>query len=188
MKEKIVNSIELHKKLLNEFEESKINLLIEISKKITDALNKKGFIYLCGNGGSAADSQHIAGEFIGRFKKDRKSLPAVALSTDTSILTCISNDFSFEDIFSRQIEALIKPEDILWSFSTSGKSPNIISAAKIARKRGATVIAFTGKPGSKLEKISDLCLSVDTELSSAAQEIHQIAYHIICELVENEFC
>ena len=188
MKDIIANAIGLHKRLLEEFENLETSLLLEISEKITDALNEEGFIYLCGNGGSAADSQHIAGEFIGRFKKDRKSLPAIALSTDTSILTCISNDYCFEDIFSRQIEALIKPGDILWAFSTSGKSPNILSAARTARKKEATVISFTGKSGSELEKISDLCLSVNTGLSSSAQEIHQLAYHIICELVESNFC
>ncbi len=187
VKEKIVESIKLHKELVEKFEKTRIDMILDISKTIINSLNKNGCIYLCGNGGSAADAQHIAGELIGRFKKDRKALPAVALSTDTSILTCISNDFSFEDIFSRQVEALLKPSDVLWALSTSGKSPNIISAAKLAKEKGAKVIAFTGKPGSKLEEISDLCLSVNTDASSNAQEIHQLAYHIICELIENEF-
>ena len=187
MKEIIAESINLHKELVERFEKTGIDVILDISKTIINSLNKNGCIYLCGNGGSAADAQHIAGELIGRFKKNRKALPAVALSTDTSILTCISNDFSFEDIFSRQLEALLKPADVLWALSTSGKSPNIISAAKLAKEKGAKVIAFTGRSGSKLEEISDLCLSVNTDASSTAQEIHQLAYHIICELVENEF-
>jgi len=187
MKEIIAASINLHKELVNKFENTRIDVILDISKTIINSLNKNGCIYLCGNGGSAADAQHIAGEFIGRFKKDRKPLPAVALSTDTSVLTCISNDFNFEQIFSRQIDALLKPNDILWALSTSGASPNIISAAQLAKVKGAKVIAFTGKPGSKLEEISDLCLRANTNISSKAQEIHQLAYHIICELVENEF-
>jgi D-sedoheptulose 7-phosphate isomerase len=108
MKETILESIKLHKELINQFESTGIDVILDISKIIINSLNKNGCIYLCGNGGSAADAQHIAGELIGRFKKNRKALPAVALSTDTSILTCISNDFSFEDIFSRQLEALLE--------------------------------------------------------------------------------
>jgi len=187
MKEKIFEAIKLHKELVEKFEKTGVDTIIDISKTITDALKKDGCVYLCGNGGSAADSQHIAGELIGRFRKDRRALAAVALSTDTSILTCISNDFKFEDVFSRQLEALLKPSDVLWVLSTSGKSSNIVSAVKVARVRGVKVIAFTGKPDSEIEKISDLCLSVNSDTTSTIQEIHQMAYHIICGLVENEF-
>jgi len=176
--------INLHKRLVNEFENKEVDNIKKISNTLIGSLKKGGMIYLCGNGGSAADSQHLAGEFIGRFKKDRKAIPAISLTTDTSVLTCVGNDFRFDDIFSRQIEALIKPRDILWSFSTSGSSKNIIAAAKMAKEKGAIVLAFTGKPGSKLEKISDLCLNVNSSTTSAVQEIHQLAYHIICCLVE----
>jgi len=188
MKEKIIKSIKLHKELVDKLEKTRIDVIVDISKTIIDSLNNKGCIYICGNGGSAADAQHIAAELIGRFKKNRKSIPAVALSTNTSILTAISNDFGFEQVFSRQIDALLKPDDILWVLSTSGTSPNIISAAELARKKGVKVIAFTGKNNCKLEGVSDLCLSADTDSSSGAQEIHQLAYHIICEIVEEEFC
>jgi D-sedoheptulose 7-phosphate isomerase len=187
MKEKISKSITLHKELVKKLENTKTDIILEISKTIINSLNNQGCIYICGNGGSAADAQHIAAELIGRFKKNRKSIPAVALSTNTSIVTSIGNDFNFEQIFSRQIDALLKPNDILWVLSTSGTSPNIISAAESARKKGVKVIAFTGKTDCKLEEISDLCLSANTDSSSGAQEIHQLAYHIICELVEDEF-
>ncbi len=112
---------------------------------IVKSLRAGGTIYLCGNGGSAADAQHIAGEFVGRFRAERRALPAVALSTDTSILTCIGNDYSFERVFARQVEALVRPGDVLWAFSTSGTSPNVLAAAEEARRKGARVIAFTGR-------------------------------------------
>jgi D-sedoheptulose 7-phosphate isomerase len=111
----------------------------------------------------------------------------VALSTDTSVLTCIGNDYSFEDIFTRQVDALVKNVDILWAFSTSGSSMNVIAAAKSAKKKGAKVVAFTGKPKSELEKLADVCLCMASSQTSSAQEIHQLAYHIICNLVEQQF-
>lgn len=187
MKEKIYESIKLHKELVKKFENIKTDIILEISKTIINSLNKQGCVYICGNGGSAADAQHIAAELIGRFKKNRKPIPAVALSTNTSILTSIGNDYDFEQVFLRQVDALVKPNDILWVLSTSGTSLNIISAAESASKKGAKVIAFTGKTDCKLEKISDLCLSAGTDSSSGAQEIHQLAYHIICEIIEDEF-
>ena len=153
---------------------------------IVESLNSNGFIYLCGNGGSAADAQHIAGEFVGRFKLSRQALPAIALSTNTSVLTCIGNDYNFENIFERQLEAFIKQNDILWVLSTSGLSTNIINAAKVARKKMAKIIAFIGKSGSELENIADLCIYVNSSVASSIQEIHQIAYHIICDLVESK--
>jgi D-sedoheptulose 7-phosphate isomerase len=115
-------------------------------------------------------------------------LAAVALSTDTSIITSIANDYAYEDVFARQVEALVKKGDILWAFSTSGTSANVIAAAKLARKKGASVLAFTGKANSKLEQIADICLCANDESTARSQEIHQLAYHIICELVEQSFC
>lgn len=187
MRKKILDTIKEHKKLLAEFENSGIDTVIAIAEMIVKSLNQQGCIYLCGNGGSAADAQHIACELVGRFLRERPALPAVALSTDTSVITCIGNDYSFEDIFARQVEALVGPNDILWAFSTSGSSPNIIKAAKLAKQKNASLIAFTGRSQNELEKVSDLCLCVDTPTSFAAQEIHQIAYHIICDLVEQSF-
>lgn len=187
MNNEINEAIRLHKKLIRDFEKDGTKIILEIVEMIYKSLQKGGCIYLCGNGGSAADAQHIAGEFVVRFKHNRKSLPAVALTTDSSILTGIGNDYSFEEIFSRQIESLVGSSDIVWVLSTSGKSKNILAVAKLARQKGAKVITFTGKSGNELEKISDITLNVNTSLCSAAQEIHEIAYHMICDLIEKKF-
>ncbi len=188
MNQTIKDTIELHKKLIAEFEATGVETVIQAAGIITDCFRRGGCVYLCGNGGSAADCQHIAGELIGRFRRQRRALPAVALSTDTSVITCIGNDYSFEQIFSRQVEALVEADDILWAFSTSGSSPNIVAAAQLAKEKGAKIIAFTGRPGSTLEQIADLCLCVDTQWTSSVQEVHQLAYHIICNLIEQNFC
>lgn len=187
MKEQIIETINKHKKMVDALESAGVIAIENAAKTIIASIEAGGTLYLCGNGGSAADCQHIAGEFIGRFLLERKALPAVALSTDTSVLTCVGNDYGFDDIFARQVEGLVKKNDCLWAFSTSGSSINIIKAAELAKKRGAKVIAFTGRKNSKLEKISDVCLCADAEKSFAAQEIHQVAYHIICGLVEKYF-
>ncbi|HBG77387.1 MAG TPA: phosphoheptose isomerase [Phycisphaerales bacterium] len=187
MKQQIIETIKKHKKMVDTLEVAGVGTIESIAKTIIESIEAGGTLYLCGNGGSAADCQHIAGEFIGRFLLERKALPAVALSTDTSVLTCIGNDYGFDDIFVRQVEGLVKKNDCLWAFSTSGSSVNIVKAAELAKKRGAKVIAFTGKKNSRLEKISDVCLCAEAEKSFATQEIHQIAYHIICGLVEKHF-
>jgi D-sedoheptulose 7-phosphate isomerase len=187
MKKQIIQTISLHRKMLERFEAGCIKAIEKSAKTIINCIEKGGTIYICGNGGSAADAQHIAGEFIGRFLKNRKALPAVALSTDTSVITSIANDYGFENIFSKQVEGLVGKNDCLWALSTSGSSPNVVKAAAAAKKRGAKVIAFTGKPNSKLEKIADVCLCSENEKSFAVQGMHQLAYHIICGLVEAHF-
>ena len=187
IKNQITETIETHKKMLAEFQESGIEKVAAISQAITRILEQNGTVYLCGNGGSAADAQHIAGELVGRFRRERKALAAVALSTDTSVMTCIANDYSYEKVFSRQVEALVREGDILWAFSTSGTSANVIAAAESAKNKGAYVIAFTGRINSKLEQIADICLCAEDESTARSQEIHQLAYHIICELVECNF-
>ena len=187
MKETVTETIEAHKKALLEFEKSSVETVIDIARMIIDSLKTGGRVYLCGNGGSAADCQHIAGEFVGRFRRERNPLPAVAFSTDTSVITCIGNDYSFDEIFTRQVDALVDQGDILWAFSTSGTSPNVVKAASLANSKGAKVIGFTGRPKSTLEDISDLCLCAATPQTSTAQEIHMLAYHIICDLVEQDY-
>jgi D-sedoheptulose 7-phosphate isomerase len=186
-KKHITEAIETHKKMTADFEKDGIETIAAIAGTITNALKQDGTIYLCGNGGSAADAQHIAGEFVGRFARERKPLPAVAFSTDTSVLTCIANDYSYEKVFARQAEALVRKGDILWAFSTSGTSANVIDAARIAKEKGARVIAFTGRSGSELEQMADICFCADAESTARSQEIHQLAYHIICDLVERDF-
>jgi D-sedoheptulose 7-phosphate isomerase len=187
-KKLIAKTIEAHEKLLTNFRKSGVEVIVAAAEAIIQALKKDKTVYLCGNGGSAADAQHIAGEFVGRFKRERKALAAVSLSTDTSILTSIANDYSYEDVFARQVEALVTEGDILWAFSTSGSSPNIIKAARLAGQKGACVLAFTGKSNSKLEQIADICFCADSESTARSQEMHQLAYHIICDLVEQNFC
>ena len=188
MKQIIKAAIAEHKKLVATFETESIDTIVAATEMIIKAMNQDGCVYLCGNGGSAADCQHIAGEFVGRFLRERRPLPAVAFSTDTSVMTAIGNDYSFDDIFSKQAQALVRPNDILWAFSTSGNSKNVIAAAKVAKEKGAAVIAFVGKAGSDLETIADICLCAEAENSFGVQQIHQIAYHLICDLVEREVC
>jgi len=185
MKDTAIQAIQAHKKLITVLEETGIDVIVQMAEAIVDCLKKGGRLYLCGNGGSAADCQHIAGELVGRFRKERKALPAVALSTDTSVLTSVGNDYGFEEIFRRQVEGLVEKGDILWAFSTSGASANILAAVRSAKEKGAKVLAFTGTNNSELEKTADLCLCVDCPQTSSAQEIHQVAYHIICDLVES---
>ena len=183
----IVEAIELHKKMVAAIQEDSIETIAAIADVITIALERGGTIYLCGNGGSAADAQHIAGEFVGRFRRERKALAAIAFSTDTSVLTSIANDYAYERVFARQAEALVRQDDILWAFSTSGTSANVIAAVEIAKEKGAEVIAFTGTANSKLEQMADICFCADAESTARSQEIHQLAYHIICDLVERSF-
>jgi len=187
MNQIILKTIREHKAAIENFESNSIGIIKKITRMIIECLKSSGTVYLCGNGGSAADCQHIAGEFVGRFRTERKPLPAVAFSTDTSVITCIGNDYSFEDIFSRQVNALIKEGDILWAFSTSGSSINVVKAAKLAKEKRAKVIGFTGKADSQLEKISDLCLCAINPYTSTSQEVHMLAYHIICDLIDIEF-
>lgn len=183
---RILNTIELHKKMLTDLEANCLDTIAIAAKMLIDCIKSGGCIYLCGNGGSAADAQHIAAELVGRFVRERKGLPAVALTTDTSNLTSIANDYGFEHIFRRQVEALVDKGDILWTFSTSGTSKNVLAAAELAKEKGASILAFTGKKDSPLEKISDTCICVEGP-TATVQEIHQVAYHILCDLVEEAF-
>jgi D-sedoheptulose 7-phosphate isomerase len=158
---------------------------------IADALiacfRERGGLYIFGNGGSAAHAQHIAAELVGRFKKDRRPLPAVALTTDSSALTAIGNDFGFEQVFSRQLEALLREGDTVWALSTSGNSPNVIAAIEIARSRNAKVIGFTGARGGKLSEMCTFVFRAPYSTADRIQEAHSLAYHYICERVEDAF-
>jgi len=180
--------IQAHKQMIAELEVSGIDIIVAAAGAITRALKQNGRVYICGNGGSAADAQHIAGELVGRFERHRQALPVVALTTDTSVITSISNDYGYEEIFTRQIEALIRQGDLLWAISTSGASANVVAAAQLAKKKDASVLAFTGTSNSKLEQIADICFCSNSKSTARSQEIHQLAYHIICSLVEQSFC
>ncbi|MBN2136747.1 MAG: SIS domain-containing protein [Sedimentisphaerales bacterium] len=182
----VYETIDAHEHLLPQLRDS-AEKIAGAAEMIIESLEKGGMVYICGNGGSAADAQHIAGEFVGRFMRERKALPAVALSTDTSILTCLANDYDFDKVFERQVEAFVKEGDVLWAFSTSGTSANIIAAAELAADKGARILAFTGKLDTRLEHLADICLCAGSESTARSQEIHQLAYHIICDLVEMNF-
>ncbi len=167
------------------FTPSNIKILEQMAEEIAKAFKRGNKILLCGNGGSAADSQHIAAEFIGRFAMERKSLPAIALTTDTSILTALGNDYSYEQIFSRQIEGLGKEGDILIAISTSGNSKNVIEAAKKASQMQLRVFGFTGSTGGALKPLTDLNFSAASAKTPHIQEMHITALHAASEAVEH---
>lgn len=148
------------------------------------SLRSEGKILFAGNGGSAADAQHWAGELVSRFYYDRPGLPAIALTTDTSILTAIGNDYGYDYTFARQVEALGRRGDVLVSISTSGNSPNILRAAQTARDRGVSVIGFTGRSGGKLASLSDLCFCIPSDETPRIQEGHEFIGHLLCALIE----
>jgi len=160
-------------------------LIEQAAKLIIKSLEEGGKVMLFGNGGSAADSQHIAAEFIGRFQKERKSLAAIALTTDTSILTALANDYCFDIVFSRQIEGLGRSRDVAIGFSTSGNSKNVIVGLKTAKKMGLNTISLTGNRGGKIATLTDVSLIVPSTHTARIQESHICIAHAICELVEN---
>ena len=151
-----------------------------------EVLRHGGTLFFCGNGGSAADAQHLATEYVVRYMKNRRALPAIALTTDTSLITAAGNDLGFDEIFARQVEALVTARDALVIHSTSGTSPNVIKAAEAARRKGAQVIAFSSRDGGQLRSIADHSIVVPTERTDRAQEIHLCIEHAICEIIETE--
>jgi D-sedoheptulose 7-phosphate isomerase len=166
---------------------AQIPKLVEIADRLTARLKARGRIFLLGNGGSAADAQHIAAELVGRFQTDRQALPAAAFTTDTSILTAVGNDLGFERVFERQVEAWVTAKDAVWALSVSGTSPNVVRAMELARRLNALTIGFTGRRGQSLCELTDLSFVVDSERADRVQEVHQLAYHMICERVELQF-
>jgi D-sedoheptulose 7-phosphate isomerase len=181
----LLNELREHQGVLEQTVEQNADVVGHIADAIVRCFRGGNKLLICGNGGSAADAQHVAGEFVNRFRYDHAALPAIALTTDTSILTCIGNDSAFENIFSRQVEAMGKPGDILAGISTSGKSSNILKALDIARARGLTTIGFTGDKGrGSLGSKSDLCLIVPSTDTPRIQESHIFVWHVICGVVE----
>jgi D-sedoheptulose 7-phosphate isomerase len=155
---------------------------------LADCLAAGGHILLCGNGGSAADAQHLAAEFVGRFLKERRAFPAIALHANTSVLTALGNDFGFETVFARQVEAHGRPGDVLVGISTSGNSPNVLQAVVTARQVGLVTVGFSGGSGGQLAKACDICLTVPSSSTPRVQEGHILVGHIICGLVEDALC
>ena len=186
--EKIVNilaeSIAVKKAFMEDA--SSVEKVTDAVRAIKECYDRKGKLLVFGNGGSAADSQHIAAEMVVRFKRERKALACVSLATDTSILTAASNDYDFSKVFVRQLEALLREEDLVLAISTSGVSANVVDAAEYARKMKIPVIALTGKGGGDLAKIADISIVVNSSVTARIQETHSAVIHAICELVEEE--
>jgi D-sedoheptulose 7-phosphate isomerase len=186
MKKEIESSLNESIKIRAEILSSSVERVAQIANILVEAFKAGHSLYLMGNGGSAADAQHISGELVGRFKKDRKPLPALALTTDTSVLTAIANDFGYDLCFERQVDAFVKEGDVVFGLSTSGNSANIINAVQSAKKKGAITIAFTGKGGGRLKDHVDVCLEIPSTDTARIQECHITIGHILCSIIEKE--
>ena len=182
IKKLITDSIRMKEKMLEE----NVDIISDISKIIIDAYKNDRKVIVFGNGGSAADAQHLATELVCRFEKERKSLNAIALTTNTSMLTAIGNDYGFDRVFSRQIEGLVNEGDVVIGISTSGNSKNVILGIEQAKKQKAITVGWTGKTGGKLKNIVDYCICIPSENTARIQEGHVLLIHIICSIVEEE--
>lgn len=161
--------------------------ILRLASCIIDALEDGRKVFFMGNGGSAADAQHLTAELVGRFTRERQGLPAIALTTDTSILTAIANDYGYDQIFSRQIEALAQDGDVVVGISTSGNSPNILKAMEAASNKGCILVGFAGNKGGKLYENTDLCITVPSLVTARIQEMHILIGHVLCDIVEEYF-
>ncbi len=184
MKDHIVKIFRESNRVKEAFINDNLGKLANVIEAVTAALKAGNKVMIFGNGGSAADAQHIAAEFVNRFIIERPPLPAIALTTDSSVLTSIGNDYDFSEIFSKQIRALGQQGDIAWGISTSGNSPNVLKALELAKKMGLTTLAFTGKDGGAIAQIADYALNVSSSSTARIQETHITAGHAICELVD----
>jgi len=182
---KLEEELEVHTRIMEQTVAQCAPAIDQIADCLLECFRKGNKVMLCGNGGSAADSQHMVAEFVNRFRLDRAALPAIALTVDTSILTAIGNDSSFDFTFSRQVEALGKPGDILAAISTSGGSTNILKALEVARECGLKTVGFTGEKGRQtMAPKCDLCLIVPSADTPRVQEVHEFIWHVICGVVE----
>lgn len=183
MKQIITSSVEESISAKKKFFDTNTDLIESCAKTLAATLEKGRKLLLFGNGGSAADCQHIAAEFVNRFQMERRPLPAIALTTDTSIITAIGNDYSYDDIFLKQVQALGRKGDIALGISTSGNSPNVVRAMKEARTLGLSTIGFSGA-GGELKKLSDMAFCVESGTTARIQEVHILLAHILCDLTE----
>lgn len=166
---------------------NQLPIIESIAEKVIAIIRGGGKVFIFGNGGSAADAQHIAAELLGRFKRDRRALPAIALTTDSSSLTAIANDLGAEEVFRRQVQGLVEKRDVVWALSVSGKSPNVLKGLDAARKIGAVVIGFTSRSGGTMAEYCDFSLKIEADSSDRVQEAHQLAYHLVCDRVDQAF-
>jgi D-sedoheptulose 7-phosphate isomerase len=182
---KLEEELKIHTRIMEQTVAQSSPTIDEIVDCLVECFHRGNKVLFCGNGGSAADSQHMVAEFVNRFRMARAALPAIALTVDTSILTAIGNDSSYDFTFSRQVEALGKPGDILAALSTSGASPNILKALEVARERGLKTVGFTGEKGRQsMAPRCDLCLVVPSADTPRVQEVHEFVWHVICGMVE----
>lgn len=187
MKERIENVLNYQIENLEKLKNSDyIDQMLKSINIILECMKKGGKILIAGNGGSAADAQHFAAEIVGRFMLERKGYPAIALTTDTSILTAVGNDYGYDQVFSRQVEALGTKDDVFIGLSTSGNSKNVILAIEKAKKMGLKVIGMTGRDGGTMKNISDVCINMPYNESARIQEHHLMSYHLMCEFIEKE--
>ncbi|EGG94344.1 Phosphoheptose isomerase 1 [gamma proteobacterium IMCC1989] len=186
MKENYLSQLDEHIAVMN-MSRSLADQVAKVGQRWIDALKSGGKILLMGNGGSAADAQHIAAELVGRYLVERKGLPSIALTTDTSILTAVGNDYGYEAIFSRQVEALARPQDIVVGYSTSGNSANVCAAMSVAREIGCYTVALTGESGGKLLALVDDCIRVPSPSTPRIQEVHAFVGHMLCAMVDDAF-
>src|SRR5688572_28466770 len=159
-------------------------VIADLADRLTDALARGGKLLVFGNGGSAADAQHFAGELLGRFRATRRPLPAIALSTDPSVVTCIANDISYDELFARQVAALAEPEDVVLGITTSGRSENVVRGQRAALERGAVVMAWTGQDPGSAGEAAELVLAVPSATTARIQEVHTLAMHTICVAID----
>ncbi len=184
MRSSITNYIKEHQRVTEIVLSTLTDSISDVAKIIYKQISHGGKLMICGNGGSASDAQHIAAEFVNRFRRERSPLPAISLTTDTSVITSISNDYSFDKIFSKQIEALANPNDILLAISTSGTSPNITQALIAAKEKQCVTISLTGKTGGDMLALSDMAIVIPSDSTPIIQEMHLMIEHLICDLVE----
>ncbi|HPK53615.1 MAG TPA: D-sedoheptulose 7-phosphate isomerase [Smithellaceae bacterium] len=184
MEDHIIKIFKESNRVKETFVNENLSKLVNVVEAITAALKAGNKILLFGNGGSAADAQHLAAEFVNRFVIERPPLPAIALTTDTSVITSIGNDYDFSEIFSKQIRAIGQAGDVAWGISTSGGSLNVMKGLEVAKKMGLLAVAFTGKDGGSVAKVADFSINVSSSVTARIQEAHITAGHAICELVD----
>jgi len=180
----IASQLAAHREVIVRVERELSPLIAEMVTMLAETFKRGGKLLVMGNGGSAADAQHFVAEIVGRFKMERRGLPAIALSTDTSILTAIGNDYGFDRVFQRQVEALAVPGDLIVGISTSGNSPNVLLALELAREKGCHTVGLLGKDGGSIKNLCDLALIVPTDDTPRVQEGHITIIHIVCDLLE----
>lgn len=184
VEERFLNSIHIKNEMMRDRET--LVTIVELADEISRVIKKGGKILTCGNGGSASDSLHIVGEFIGRFQKERNGYPAIALNADVATMTAIANDYGYDEVFSRQVDGLMKEGDLVLGISTSGNSSNVIKAFERAKELGGKTALLSGNDGGILKELADYKIIVPSDITARIQECHMLVYHILCEIVEDK--